>query len=120
MKSLESIKNENFYSVVVSNGGITFDLFKKSEPSSGYVVATGKQPETIQEKDFTVAKLATEFNSISKDAVKGDCFGAWLNEGLWYLEKSKIIDDLDQALSIARQNNQIAIYDVANNEEIKL
>ena len=50
--------------------------------------------------------------------------GGWENDGKYYLDTSEIFDKgsitLDKALDIAHQRQQLAIYDLENNKEIKL
>lgn len=44
--------------------------------------------------------------------------GGWLDEGYGYLDVSINIQNLDEALALAKKNHQLAIYDVVTGESI--
>lgn len=44
--------------------------------------------------------------------------GTWQHDGRVYLDVVTLVSDLDDALALARQHGQLAIFDLANGEEI--
>lgn len=48
--------------------------------------------------------------------------GGWRDTatGLYYFDATLIVSDLTEAVRLGRENGQIAIYDIANNKEIRL
>jgi hypothetical protein len=48
-------------------------------------------------------------------------FGAWLDRDsdMVYLDVVTVLDDKDKALQLARDNNQLAIFDLTSGEEIR-
>lgn len=77
----------------------------------------------------TLAKIETgrgywvaELQTTLEDIQNGDIIGIWTDKDtdkVW-LDKSRYFDNLDTALFWAIQWNQIAIWDNANNKEIRL
>lgn len=51
-----------------------------------------------------------------------NAFGGWMDQetGLYYYDATIIVNDLNQALELAKVNKQIAIFDLANLEEIRI
>ena len=51
-----------------------------------------------------------------------DSVGGWLDTetGIYYVDYSVQMDDLFDAMQLARENNELAIYDTVENTEIKL
>ena len=47
-------------------------------------------------------------------------FGVWFDKGYYYLDVSLIIDDREKAIRAAEYGKQLAIYDYAKGEEIRL
>ena len=46
----------------------------------------------------------------------GRPFGTWIESGRLYFDFVEFFDDLDQAIQCAKENGQIAIYDLLNEE----
>ncbi len=74
-------------------------------------------PTDTQIRQFIVENI----NDLMEDNI---VLGGWENDGKYYLDTSEIFDKgsitLDKALDIAHQRQQLAIYDLENNKEIKL
>lgn len=51
-----------------------------------------------------------------------DAFGGWYDSesGLYYYDATIIVHDLQKAIDLGRANNQLAIFDLARLEEIRL
>lgn len=84
---------------------------------NGYIVggfsACIKAGATIEEFSKALARM-------DKMLPSNAILGTWIHEGQIYIEQSKIIENLDFALAIAKLNEQIAIYDLAKQEDVKV
>ena len=62
------------------------------------------------------------YDDILKLNTKFDTIGGWTdpNTKIYYVDYSKTFEDVFEALNVARQNNEIAIYDTLENKTIKL
>lgn len=49
-----------------------------------------------------------------------DYTGVWLEDNMYYIDKSLHIEDLREALQVAKEHNQLAIWDWKNNCSIYL
>ena len=45
--------------------------------------------------------------------------GFWMNEGKLYIDRIQIVDDVKRAISLANENNELAIWDIANQQEVR-
>jgi hypothetical protein len=115
------------------NNGGTFKVYKGTQTAYNmqaynkpmYVVSPYKGEEWIIPLHlFTAGNVSDYINYIaggyfvlSSEYVS---IGTWVHEGQVYLDHVKIYNDLDDALNCARQNNQIAIYDLLNGVEIEV
>jgi hypothetical protein len=87
---------------IENNGGLTLKDGKIINYKSGYQVATEGETTT----DITkVRSIMKRYN--------GNC-GLWLENGIWYIDKSKRISTKKKALALGRECNQISIFKWAN------
>ncbi len=101
------------------NGGATYDYQTNGLVEKGISVA-------IQRNEFITDTLSMEI--IDKyveeyiEFFKSDMYkiGFWLNpmNNLYYLDTVRIFNQVGEALTFAKNNNQIAIYDLTNGETI--
>lgn len=49
-----------------------------------------------------------------------ECVGTWVHEGKIYFDVVRIYEDKNTAEKVARNNNEIAIYNLATNKSIEL
>lgn len=87
--------------------------------------------ETMQGKGFAVARKETQ-NSFNADGLKRcisfalannvQCVGGWYDHesGLYYFDATEIFDDKEQTEQAARDNEQLAYFDLNNLEEIRM
>ena len=54
------------------------------------------------------------------DIQSGEIVGLWENEGLTYVDRSYHFEDIDEATEAAKVFDQIAIWDCANSEDIRV
>lgn len=90
-------------------------------PTKGYVVSPYKGRETIL--DTITGDSIKEFLLKNEDLLSDSehYFGGWKNkeDGKFYLDVSVVKDSLNDAHKIAKDNEQISIYDLGKGEEIK-
>ena len=104
----------------IANKGISYSI-----STGNYNVTTGYMV-SIQGQEWKV-------NTINDDILKfyikhhlnelwdEDRFlGIWYNDGYWYLDVSINVDGLDEAIKLGKEGSQIAIWDCAKAEEIRL
>lgn len=99
--------------------GFTINL-KGKPATSGYVVSPYKGKEVVLNK---VDEKSLEFFLLNNyDLLKqeGNNLGGWLNKqnGKFYLDISRVVDNVDDAIGYAAYNDQIAIFDIKNSKEI--
>jgi hypothetical protein len=95
---------------VQSNGGVTLNKRGKIVSfDSGYQVSFEagslilKYPLPLDRFDYV---LETKLQYIKRI----DYLGVWLNDNKIYFDVSEHIDDLTDAIEVAKQRNQLAIY----------
>lgn len=82
---------------ITNNGGLTLKNGKPITYKSGWQVATeGMETTDIRE----AMKMIKEYG--------GNC-GVWLENGIYYIDKSKRVNTKKEALEIGRACNQISI-----------
>jgi hypothetical protein len=54
------------------------------------------------------------------DIEDGEVVGIWENEGISYIDRAYHIDELTEAMEIAKQNSQLAIWDCEKSEAVYL
>ena len=83
---------------IENNGGLTLKNGRPITHKTGYQVAT----EGVTATDITeVRALIKKYN--------GNC-GLWLENGVWYIDKSHRVSTKKEALRIGRECNQISIF----------
>ena len=82
---------------ITNNGGLTLKKGKVTTYKSGWQVAT----EGIETTDIKEAMKMIR-------AYGGDC-GVWLENGIYYIDKSKRVNTKREAMEIGRECNQISI-----------
>lgn len=88
--------------------------------------------ETFRPIKFGICVAYSETqNSFGKDGLRtvinhalkhNKIVGGWLNEdnGFYYFDSCRIFKDLEKAIEFAKQNKQLAIFDLTNLREIKI
>ena len=107
-----------FIRQLTNEGGCTIDMESGVQPTTGYMVSVGKEWRFSVIGHNTVEEFCNVFRSeLAKHA---NYLGGWEFEGEYYLDVSKNVMDLHEALLIAAKNNQKAIYDINKGEEVML
>lgn len=100
--------------------GFTFHDFPGDAPSSGYMVSVNPEAEHIlPEYDVTSDDLGEYMDIWGWELHDPNKFiGGWVHQGKLYLDISTWEPSLEDAALLAKAHNQIAIYDLTNDQEI--
>ena len=96
--------------------GFTVNAANLQPVKSGYAVAVSDTQDSFGLEGLAnVIKYVSEHPNIN-------AFGGWYNSdnNMFYYDATVIVDDLATAKELGRINKQIAIFDLANLEEIRL
>ncbi|MEV5875779.1 hypothetical protein AB0L75_16390 [Streptomyces sp. NPDC052101] len=105
---------------IIRDGGLTFSPFSPA-PTCGYMVSIAGSERTIPLDDFGPGSLSAYMaDYLAGVAGRGLFFGAWVDEGLVYLDLSMNVMDRAEAESMGRLESQLAIFDVVNGDVISL
>lgn len=115
MIKLSKEQAKEIIDITESNGGYTYQDNLTS--SQRYAVGLGIHERVLDK--ITVNELLDYIKIVNKYNAS---FGTWYNEDdrMYYLDISEIYDDKEIALEVARVRNEIAIYDLKENKEIRI
>lgn len=101
---------------LANKDGYTVNAATLQPVTSGYAVAVADT-----QNSFGLEGLANVVKYVQENS-EVNAFGGWYNSdnGKYYFDATIIVDDLAKAKELGRINNQIAIFDLANLEEIRL
>ena len=104
----------------VENGGITYSLLHDNYPTRGYSVGSDKFYEhTIASKYFSAWDILQYCDAHKIELSLPDVFlGIWIDDNTVYFDISIVLPDEHNALQFARDNSQIAIYSLHDNNTI--
>lgn len=132
---LNNLKNKamnifNFINQTITKGGSSYNPEYGIVPESGYMVSIKdaikvkldlRLKDSEQEK--VIGKAAHDALTIHGGLlVESDNFlGSWISDdGYLYIDIAKNVQDLRDAIRIGMLNDQLAIYDIIKDKEIKL
>ena len=116
----------DFCDAVLENGGATFNLVMGTSPTAGYVVSKQGHEDTIDLFGNKVTQTML-VNSFVRKYVSENGFelslvdynlGGWIHDKKLYLDISILFDNEADASEYARDNNQLAYFDLTNGKEI--
>ena len=96
--------------------GYTVNAATLQPVTTGYAVAVADTQNSFGFKGLAnVVKYVEEHPEVN-------AYGGWYNSEnkMYYYDATVIVNDLEDAKELGRINNQIAIFDLANLEEIRL
>ena len=91
-----------------------------TDASAGFAVST--MPECGTELVFaTELDILTYLTAHAGQLLPGYVFGGWHDpiSGRIYLDISELVDDLDEALVLAAEHDQLAVYDLDAHESVR-
>lgn len=97
--------------------GFTVNAYTGETPAEGYAVALAETQDSHDAEG-----LARVLELIQGGTTRAAYVGGWLDRetGKFYYDATIVVNDRAEALALGRANNQIAIFDLANLEEIRL
>lgn len=107
---------------VAQNGGATVNPSNGTMPVDGFMCAIA-QNEYVMDGQVTANALTTYIEQYAHDLEKDGAFlGIWYNteNDKTYLDTSFRFENVDDALEFAKVNEQLAIFDLATFNEIRL
>ena len=112
--------NNKMIKKMIKNGGATLDYnYNNFNASTGFIVSLDGYEAKIDIDNIEAIKKAIENKKEIAQKIKG-YIGLWVDNGLMYIDISKHIINYNRALEVARNNKQLAIYDLKNNKSIYL
>jgi ParB-like nuclease domain len=108
-----------------SPDGFSVSMASGKAPKSGYMVAmadhTHTYPASVMDSENGLADAIDKMIISEGSTFSGGnaYLGGWVHDGRLWLEPSENVQDHDQAVRLAGQRNQIAVWDVANGQEIQ-
>ncbi len=96
---------------IIDTNGATIQGWELFQGNRGFVVGCGNI-ETI-----TVNGRQEIWHIVEKHYMEN--VGFWMDEGKLYIDRIQIVDDVKRAISLANDNNELAIWDIANQQEIR-
>ena len=108
-----------FINETTQNGGCTYSLFGGYSPKTGYVCSILKEQHTMPENHFSAYAVAQFVKQHAEKLAQKDLFlGSWINDGQIYLDVCLVTEYLPECIETAKQNNQIAVFDLSEMREI--
>lgn len=91
-------------------------------PSTGYMVSDGSRERSFAPNELTPEAIQNYVNEYRDGLTYGDYLGGWFNQedGRYYLDISRNVQDRAEAEAQARERGEFAIYDVASGTEIAI
>lgn len=107
----------------VGDGGFSVDPRTGENVRAGYAVAVHPERERVLTDPVGVGDLIAYVVQVADAlALPGRVFGGWRDPqtGRMYLDVSAIIADYSDAVSLARESGQVAIFDLTAGESIRV
>lgn len=110
------------FSELSLTGGFSYNATTGSfNPSTGYMVSLADFEEQFYFDDFENKDIKQYFVKHVKQLCKDESFlGGWVDGNQVFLDVSINIDDLETAIYTGIMNDQVAIFDCANQRVITL
>lgn len=119
----QSLENRLLGFIRDNPDGFTVDPDTLEVPNKGFAVAPVKEAEmVIRAENLTiddVMQFAKNLKMMTEISGKKLYAGGWASDGIYYLDATMVIDDLNEALYVAEEGNQLAIFDLGEFNEIK-
>lgn len=107
----------------VGDGGFSVDPRTGEDVGAGYAVAVHPERECVLTEPVAVGDLIGYVAQVADAlALPGRVFGGWRDPetGRVYLDVSAIVTDYSDAVSLACETGQMAIFDISAGESIRV
>jgi len=114
----------NFKNSIIANGGSSYNLLTgEFNPNNGFMVSIkGHElsiPYNLNGIQYDIARYIKSKADILISGLSENKFlGAWLDNGLLYLDVSILVDTEIEAIQLAKENNQLAYFNNSTKESI--
>ena len=115
----KGIKKMDILKKLNDNNGLTLDL--NGEPlkaDKGYLVSLKDFESILDYSQIDNNTLHSLIQKRIKESPNNAYIGLWKNKAKLYLDYSVLINDKEKATKFAKQNEQLAIFDLENKKEI--
>ncbi len=110
------MNKQELVKAINDNGGATLTSnFKSAAFNSGYMVSL-QDYEFKTSIELLSSELLEEYRMIANE--NNAYIGFWLDNNDLYVDLSINIDDINEAIKIAQENKQLAIYNCMKGESI--
>lgn len=117
---------EALYSLIIKQGGFTFNTRNHTELTGSYYIVSlsGREAQVELNDEQTVKEAIERYINLNSSLLLdfNNYLGAWTHEGVLYLDISEAIHQRYKTLGtvkeLARERKQVAIWDLFNNCEI--
>lgn len=114
------MKNEKIIEIIENKGATLDSNYNDFKSENGFMVSIEGQEVKVNKNDIQGIKKEIEKKRKFIENKKGLYIGLWLDNEIMYIDVSIHIIDYMEALEVARNNDQLAIYDLKNNDSIYL
>ena len=114
MENIKTIIEE----IKKNNGGTYNKNLKSINASKGFMVSL-QGYEVKCKTDEEIEQAITKNMEIVR-GLDNAYLGAWIDDNITYIDISVLVENKEDALEMGKINNQLAIYDIQNNESIYL
>ncbi len=118
----------NFNKGIISNGGASYNLLTgEFNPDHGFMVSimdhefkTNLVKDSYQYEiaEYIKNKSTILMAGIVDDTIERIFIGGWMDKGLFYLDVSFLVDTEEEAIRMAKSNNQLAYFNNTTKETI--
>ena len=111
--------SEQIYLETLTNGGSSTNRLNQ-KPTAGYMVSVPDESVIvpIDDREAAIEAISAHRKSIAQRTHLPYYVGTWVDNGQIFIDVSVQIDNLEHALDVGRTFEQIAIYDVVNQQSI--
>lgn len=114
---MENIKN--IIAEIKENKGGTYNKELKSiNAKNGFMVSLQGFEKKCRTDEETERAIMENMETVR--GLDSAYLGAWIDEGITYIDISVLVENKGDALELGKINNQLAIYDLQSNESIYL
>lgn len=112
---------KSIYFTTLKTGGCSYSFQEMAKVKKGFAVSIFPYCEEIVEiEEFTPITVYNYVISHYEELYEeeGTYLGIWNADGDIYLDVSRSFETLEEALKVAKENDQIAVYNLETKEEI--
>lgn len=114
------MKNERIIEIIENRGSTLDSNYNNFNSNEGFMVSIKGQEVKVNKNDIQGIKKEIEKKREFIGNKKGLFVGLWLDNDIMFIDVSIHIIDYMEALEVARNNDQLAIFDLKNNDSIYL